>query len=163
MWKTTLRRTLLVLAFLFISFFLFFIYNFYASSDIVKDNGETFQENISNVTVSKIKTISLNDIASFDWDSMYVFSPYLPIKEIENIIGIKPRYIKRTLSDEMIQLVFVNNGKIACVIQGNPFDLGFEFQFGNLNGYTEIRSKDNPHFKIDTSNEAITMFRFIIP
>lgn len=163
MHKTTLRHTLLILVFLFIGFFIFFIYNLYASSDVVKDNGEIFQGNINNVESFGVKTISLNDIASFDWNSMYVFSPYFPIKEIENIIGIKSRYIKQTASDEMIQLIFVNNGKIACVIQGNPFDLGFQFQFEDLNGYTEIKSKDNPRFKIDTSDEAITMFYFITP
>lgn len=59
-------------------------------------------------------TISLNDVTEFDWDKVYFFEAYTSAVLIEETIGIEWYGFRDSLDDGDMQIVFVNQDKIAC-------------------------------------------------
>lgn len=86
----------------------------------------------------------IEEFIPFEWDEAYSFVPYLQKEFIYEIIGYKWDNIKESTSEDMIQVVFLNEGKVVCHIFGRVNKLGFEIDFGDY--------KDNDYVKI-TKNE----------
>lgn len=72
------------------------------------------------------ETITLNEIIPFDWDIVYTFDPYTSKKEIAEAIGFKSNSIKETVSEGMVQLIFVRKQHITASICGHASVLGYE-------------------------------------
>ncbi|WP_029192202.1 hypothetical protein [Paenibacillus harenae] len=78
--------------------------------------------------VQRQDTISMADIASFEWDKMYMFPPYMPRDEMEKVVGRKwtpdHSYLGHLLhrssfgehpltDDSLHKLVFVHGRKVV--------------------------------------------------
>lgn len=95
----------------------------------------------------------------FEWDEAYSFVPYLQKEFIYEIIGYKWDNIKESTSEDMIQVVFLNEGKVVCHIFGRVNKLGFEIDFGDYkdNDYVKITKdeKSKLHFECEGDKKVL--------
>lgn len=131
------------------------------SSEIVKfeksKEDKNFENFIDEVIIpeklDKIpKEINLSDVTPFDWDKAYVFEPYTSPEKIYDTIGYKWRDIKKTESEDMIQMIFMRDNKVVCHLYGYEKYLSMDFQFDKSeykDNVITIYPKDNDKFKVD--------------
>lgn len=74
------------------------------------------------------ETVKLNDVVPFEWDAVYTFHPYTSQQEIEGIIGFSSRAIKETVSEGMVQLLFVREKKVVASVCGYASQLGYSIE-----------------------------------
>ena len=67
--------------------------------------------------------ITLNEIVPFQWDTVYTFEPYATREEIAEIIGFDSSSIRETVSEGMVQLLFVKDHKVTSSVCG--YAVGF--------------------------------------
>lgn len=60
----------------------------------------------------------IQDLIKFDYEKIYVFSPYQPKKDMERTIGFKCSKLKRSLSEGMMNILFVNEKKAVAYLYG---------------------------------------------
>lgn len=125
------------------------------NSSIIKENEAIFSHAVQAVTSDKV---ALNDLADFEWDTMYSFAPYLPKESIEEIIGFESDAIEVTVNEGMTQLLFVQGEKVVCCIYGYSSNLGygvlFETQY-NDEPFIAIRHDETALFTVSNFGEEI--------
>lgn len=101
----------------------------------------------------------IENLIPFEWDEAYSFVPYLQKEFIYDIIGYKWDNIKESTSEDMIQVVFLNEGKVVCHIFGRVNKLGFEIDFGDYkdNDYVKITrdEKSKLHFECEGDKKVL--------
>lgn len=125
-----------------------------SKSSTVKDNNTVFSEAVKAIDTD---TVSLNELATFEWDTMYTFAPFTPVESIEKIIGFSSKEIKATYNESQSQLIFVNEGKVVCSIYGYGNNLGYWISFREYLGeYLAVTPDDTVLFAVDYSgNEPV--------
>ncbi|MBD2868106.1 hypothetical protein [Paenibacillus arenilitoris] len=126
--KLLLSVLLLVPVLLCLPFLLGYIE--YRGDRVDDANAEPFVRSLTEA-VERQNTISMADIASFEWDTMYMFPPYYPRDEMEKEVGRKwtpnQSYLGHLLhrssfgeyplsDDSLHKLVFVHNGEVVLDI-----------------------------------------------
>jgi len=127
------------------------------TSSTVEDNNAMFS---NTVTAISDNTITLNELAAFEWDIAYTFTPNTPKENIKKIIGVSSRDIKETYNESQTQLIFVKDGKIVCNIWGYGSNLGYWISFyyyDNIGNYLAITPDDTVLFSVDHSGEEIVL------
>lgn len=109
--------------------------------------------------------INLKDITPFDWDKAYVFEPHSSPKKIYDTIGYKWNDIKKTDSEDMIQMIFMKNKKVVCHLYGYEKQLFIDFKF-NKSYYKDnvltIYPNKNDRFRFDVDKKWInTSLKYI--
>lgn len=101
----------------------------------------------------------IEEFIPFEWDEAYSFVPYLQKEFIYEIIGYKWDNIKESTSEDMIQVVFLNEGKVVCHIFGRVNKLGFEIDFGDYkdNDYVKFTrdEKSKLHFECEGDKKVL--------
>lgn len=82
-------------------------------------------------------TVTLNEIVPFDWDKVYTFPPYTSKTEIEEKIGFRSRAIEETVSEGMVQLIFVDGDKVTASVCGYASTLGYQVEFADMVAFEE--------------------------
>ena len=100
-------------------------------------------------TISK-PTVTLNEIVPFEWDTVYTFAPYTSRSEIEEIIGFKSNAIQETVSEGMVQLLFVKDSAVCGSICGYAENLGYAAHFSD-----KVELTDNKQFDVDIQNGIV--------
>ena len=138
------------------------IYKSISARAKILSNNQNLSQSIREMDLADGITAHLNDITPFEWDTLYVFTPYYPKSEIEDIIGIRSGQIRSTVSDEQQQIVFIYGDQIVSSIS-NPIILGFQFTRNHVSGYgyVTLHAADDPILEIDISGKDITTFTFI--
>jgi len=88
------------------------------------------------------KIVSLKELTPFKWDKVYIFKPYATRSQILETVGIDWPGVKDSVSDNMKQIVFTNNGKVICHV----FDSISDYQI--LSDVTELDYKNDPRFVV---------------
>ena len=65
------------------------------------------------------------ELFDFDYDKLYVFEPYQSKDEMEKQIGFKSRVLQETVSENMINILFVKDDSPVAYLYG----------YGSNNGY----------------------------
>lgn len=81
--------------------------------------------------------ITLNEIVPFQWDTVYTFEPYATREEIAEIIGFDSSSIRETVSEGMVQLLFVKDHKVTSSVCGYASSLGYAVGFFDRVDYEE--------------------------
>lgn len=89
--------------------------------------------------------VTLNEVVPFAWDTVYTFAPYTPRKDIEAVIGFQSAAVQETVSEGMVQLLFVKGDVVAACICGYPENLGYQVTLKH-----SVEYKDNVLFQIET-------------
>lgn len=58
--------------------------------------------------------VTLNEIVPFAWDSVYCFEPYMSKEEMAERMGVPARGLTESVSEGMVQLVFLKDGNVVC-------------------------------------------------
>ena len=90
--------------------------------------------------------ISLSTYTNFKWDTLYEFRPYCSVEIIYEVIGYKFSDIFETVSENMNQIIFLNDSKVVCYLYGYPSNNKCGFYIPVEDDFTKIESKDNPVF-----------------
>ena len=102
------------------------------------------------LSLTDTSSVYFNDLVPFKWDKAYTFSPYTSKAEIENTIGFKSRFIKESVSENMVQIIFVKNRHIVSSICSYPSNLGYGIYFDHIAAYDH-----NLTFFTETINNII--------
>lgn len=89
------------------------------------------------LSVGSGEAVTLNDITPYKWDTVYTFEPYTSRQAIEEIIGFKSRYVKETVSEGMVQLLFVKGDSVVASVCGYADNLGYQVEFNGAIDYAE--------------------------
>jgi len=128
------------------------------NSSTVEDNNAVFFNAVKSINTD---TITLNELASFEWDIAYTFTPNTPKETIERIIGVSSRDIKVTYNESQTQLIFVKDNKVVCSIWGYGNNLGYWIIFQGYDGdYLAMNPNDDISFSVDRSGDELVL-RFI--
>ena len=100
-------------------------------------------------TISK-PPVTLNEIVPFEWDIVYTFAPYTSRSEIEEIIGFKSNAIQETVSEGMVQLLFVKDNAACGSICGYSENLGYSVHFSD-----KVKLTDNKQFDVDIQDDIV--------
>ena len=102
------------------------------------------------LSLTDTSSVYFNDLVPFKWDKAYTFSPYTSKAEIENTIGFKSRFIKESVSENMVQIIFVKDRHIVSSICSYPSNLGYGIYFDHIAAYDH-----NLTFFTETINNII--------
>lgn len=85
------------------------------------DLEKRLETKIKNKVESKDQTpFNIKSLTDFDWDHLYIFTPYTPFTFIKETIGEEADKLKKVNMDtreEINLLVFMNNGKIESYLE----------------------------------------------
>ena len=107
---------------------------------IVAINNSKLEQSFTAITA---ETVAFNEIVPFDWDMVYTFEPYTSKAEIEAMIGFKSNAIQESISEGMVQLLFVKNNKVVAGICTYASNLGYSVNFAD-----KILYSDNAVFRV---------------
>lgn len=94
------------------------------SEDIkVNKNVKKFEQNLDDLLNNENHTCK--DLFDFDYDTVYVFQPYLTKNEMEKEIGFKYWKLKESVSEYMMNILFVKDNKPVVYLYGYPEDRGY--------------------------------------
>ena len=138
----------------FILLFVLLLY-FFLGNPVLLKNKSDFKHAVKNIDTDRI---TLQEMTSFEWDKVYTFQPYLPKQKMEEIMGIKSTVISETVNEEMTQLVFVNNGRLVCYINGYSDDLGYYISFLEYGKeYSAIKYEDKTEFLVSNKQDKVSL------
>lgn len=105
--------------------FLVFIVDTYS---LIKNN-HNLKKLLSNADFEG--DVFLNTLIPFEWDMAYTFPPYYTKKEMAKEIGFNSIYLKETVNENMVQIIFVKDKRIVSNIVGYPDEIGFDIVFND--------------------------------
>lgn len=97
--------------------------------------------------------IYLSELTDFDWNTVYSFDPYTSTEEMEQVLGFSSRNLTETVSENMVQLVFVgydeSSGKsrVVCNICGYADYLGYRADLGHYS------DSDRNYMRVERGND----------
>ena len=113
---------------------------------LILKNGYDFGRAVKAI---KAETVTLNEITPFEWETVYSFAPYASKQEMESIIGFKSNHITETVSEGMVQLIFVKGSRVVCSIRGYSSNLGYGVSlWSGGESHCQIRRGDNVAFSV---------------
>ncbi len=107
--------------------------------DPVERNARAFGDAVKRLPLQtkEGETVYLAELTPFAWDDVYAFDPYTSRAEMEKILGFSSKELRETVSEGMIQLVFVNeepntSPQVVCCIASYPENLGYSVKLGHF-------------------------------
>ena len=98
--------------------------------------------------------ITLNEIVPFQWDTVYTFEPYATREKIAEIIGFDSSSIRETVSEGMVQLLFVKGHKVTASVCGHPSSLGYAVGF-----FDRVDYEENAVFSVKREDGLVLLSR----
>lgn len=98
------------------------------------------------------ETVTLNELVPFAWDTVYTFDPYTSQAEIEAEIGFSSNSIRETVSEGMVQLLFVKGKTVTASVCGYADSLGYRISF-----HHSVAFEENALFTVDTVSDIIEL------
>lgn len=129
--------------------------------DSVRKNNAALKDSILNIKEDQ-EEMYLNELVPFEWTSVYTFAPYLNKDSQEEIIGFPSRKLQESLSEGMMNVVFVNGEEVVASICGYGEQLGYFIEFENddsvyKEGYAKINKDQNAVCHITKNDRSIEL------
>lgn len=145
------KKSIVMILVLALTILIGYIWWEYYNSHKVKEDFELKNKVIKVVQSSK--EIDFSKVTNFEWDEIYLFTPYTDSKEILKKDGVK-RYnskLNMEYNDGINIIAFVNSKKIITYIEINRSDFDFEpIENSKI-------SKDKSIFEIDNDDGYCTL------
>ena len=129
----------------------------------VKSNNRSLKKAVQSITEEQV---ALNEVVPFAWTSVYTFDPYLSVEVQEKIIGFQSDKLQETVSEGMVQLVFVDGDQVVSSIcayadqLGYSIDLrgeGIDYKVMNIN-YRRITYNEDAIFSVKSSGDIVALY-----
>ncbi|MBB3112512.1 hypothetical protein FHS18_004613 [Paenibacillus phyllosphaerae] len=128
---------------------LLFVIPAYRESSERKANLEVFMMNLGEVIRTK-STFQMTDVATFEWDYMYMFRPYTPSADMEKAVGSK--WDPDELTDDLLhQLVFVKDDQVVL-------DVTLDRQAGDFTQSKDRIERSDDWFVIEKKEEQYNRY-----
>lgn len=115
------------------------------SDDAWAVNARALSQVLSAVNESEAE---IENSIPFEWDEVYSFVPYLQKEFIYDAIGYKWANIQESTSEDMMQVVFMHQGKVVCHLFGRFEKLGFGVDFGDFEGKDFIKVQSDERARL---------------
>lgn len=152
-WKIWLVIFVFSVLFVFSGFLFYLLFG----SPFVNWNNNKLENAIENISA---ETVTLEEVVPFEWDVVYLFSPYTSHEAIAETIGFESSEIKETVSEFMTQLIFVKDEKIVSSICKYPDNAGFYIDLWGVRrgklldgGYAYAKYGDNVLFTVEQKEQ----------
>lgn len=94
------------------------------SQDIKVSNSiKKLEESLNNNLNTENSTCK--DLFDFDYDKVYAFQPYLPKNDMEKEIGFKYWKLRETVSEGMMNILFIRDNEPVVYLYGYSEDEGY--------------------------------------
>ncbi|WP_369283404.1 hypothetical protein [Oscillibacter sp. GMB15532] len=111
------------------------------------------QVNAALAAVEDGQTVTLNETIPFEWDRVYAIGPYTGREEIAEIIGFdSPDIQENNVSEGMVNLLFVRDGKVMASILGYGETLGYRIEFP-----TVVTFEEKTPFLASKEDDVVTL------
>lgn len=131
-------------------------FNLLLGNPVILINNQKLKHSICSL--DNRKSVSLNDVIPFEWDTLYTFEPYESKTEIEKIIGFQSADIKENnINEGMVHLLFVKNNKVVASILGYSNNLGYNIDFASKEGL-KVTHSENAGFNIAKADGITTLW-----
>ncbi|MBQ2801188.1 MAG: hypothetical protein IJF03_07350 [Lachnospiraceae bacterium] len=115
-------------------------------NNAVETNEKSFNKKVKEL---ESKQVDIQELTEFEWDSLYIFSPYTSKKEIEEVIGFESENIVDNMADESTTyLLFVKDNMVVANVYGSTNSLGYTFDFGEYEKYLCIDASKETTFGV---------------
>lgn len=104
------------------------------------------------------ETVTLNALTDFSWESAYAFAPYMDRQHMASYMGVSSARLPQTVSEGMLQLVFVQDGRIVCAVTGYPERLGYDFRFPDREDGVFLITAEEQTVFITTEQNGINVY-----
>ena len=81
--------------------------------------------------------VTLETLVPFPWERVYTFAPYTGKHQIEEQIGFRSGSVQETVSEGMVQLLFVKENSVTASICGYADALGYRITLEDSVSYGE--------------------------
>lgn len=98
------------------------------------------------------ETVTLNEVVPFHWNIVYTFDPYTSKEEIQKTIGFSSNAIQESVSEEMVQLLFVRGETVVASVCGYANHLGYNIVFDG-----SVRFEENAAFTVSTASGFVEL------
>lgn len=98
--------------------------------------------------------VTLNEAVPFEWDAVYTFEPYATREEMEKQIGFSSPSLQESVSEGMVQLVFVKGKRVTASICSYISSLGYEVVF-----YGRISADEQAVFTVRRESGIVVLTR----
>lgn len=137
-----MKKTISILNILLIMFYFVACGNI----DVTEKNEGSFHDKVKKI---EAKQVNIQELTEFEWDSLYIFSPYTSKKEIEEVIGFESENIVDNMVDESTTyLLFVKDNTVVANVYGSTNSLGYTFDFGEYEKYLYIDASKETTFGV---------------
>lgn len=139
------------------------------ASSSASDGGSSVRRRLESAVASGATTFDFAADATLAWDRMFVFDCYSSQSSVENALGFKWPEYRRTsieLSDSVVLVVFVQNGKVTCWYeQPRSIELG---SLANKSGYLRSQARfeiarDNGRVGLQANAPALGAAKEAVP
>ena len=117
---------------------------------VYEKNAEKLQSKIKKLEEREISDLA--DFTPFAWDRIYSFAPYTSAEEVYQTIGQGKDglRIQPTVSENMMQVVFLKDGEVVCYLYGYPTKTGLFFDLGDFGEKNHIllQAQSHPAFSV---------------
>ena len=121
----------------------------FIGNPVVAINNSKLKASITSISSERVE---LNDVAPFAWDAVYTFQPYADRSEIEETIGFKSNSIQETVSEGMVQLLFVKGERVVASVCGHAGALGYRIEFPD-----RIVAGEHAGFDVKTEDAIVVL------
>lgn len=98
--------------------------------------------------------VTLNEVVPFQWDIVYTFDPYATKEEMERQIGFSSSSLRESISEDMVQLVFVQGKRVTASVCSSISGLGYEVLF-----YGRISADEHAVFTVRRESGIVVLTR----
>lgn len=114
-------------------------------------------------------TVTLEETVPFDWTRVYMFVPYTPLEYMEQVLFAKSPALKESISEGMINVVFMNHHRVAASVCAYPSSLGYSLDSIGVPtthrplsefGYTYIGYGEQITFQVTKTNGIVQLSAF---
>lgn len=108
----------------------------------ILNNAEALEHRVIDLA-TEYKVIRLADLTPFEWDKVYFFQPYTSTKYVYEKVGYPWDSISETVSEGMMQIVFMKSDKVVCYVFGG---VGYGEHFSLISEREELNFAEDPLF-----------------
>ena len=108
------------------------------------DNASRLEHQILNMATD-YKVNPLTELTPFEWDKVLFFQAYTPKQYVYDRVGYRWDSIAETVSEGMMQIVFMKANKVICYVYGG---IGYGEHYSLYSEREELYASDNPLFMV---------------
>ena len=137
----------------------FLIFYFIFGDPVIYINNYRLKTTMTEIRKNRV---TLEETVPFEWTRVYSFGPYFPLKDIKKITGSKSPALDDSISEGMINLVFMNHGRVVSSVCGYPSSAGYSLSLAvnadtDYDNYSKMDYGDLIEFQVTLEDGIVNL------